>query len=127
MTQLVYLCHPFASGLPDGASPEDHYAEMRRRVSSSRWLTSVMMQTHSNWVVVNPLTMSDGIEHVRTGAEWLECDLALLRVCDVVILAPGWRTSRGCQREYAEAREHGKTIYQLGPNGALTSLDEGDE
>ena len=127
MTQLVYLCHPFSSGLRAGASPEALYAEMRRRVASSRWLTSLIMQIHDNWVVLNPLAMSDGIEHVHTGAEWLEVDLALLRACDVVVMANGWRESRGCQREYAEAREHAKTIYQVEPNGTLTSIDEGDE
>ena len=127
MKQLVYLCHPFSSGLPEGASPEALYAEMRSRVSASRWLTSLLMRSYANCVIINPLALSDGIEHVHTGAEWLEIDLALLRVCDVVVMAPGWRTSRGCQREYAEAREHAKTIYQTEPNGTLTSLDEGDE
>lgn len=38
---------------------------------------------------------------------WYEGDLRLLRICDVMVLVPGWECSTGVQREIEEARRLG--------------------
>jgi len=53
----------------------------------------------------------DGPDY-EDAAMWLEGDLEILRRCDVVVMLPGWKESRGAVAEHAEARRTGKLIYE---------------
>ncbi len=43
---------------------------------------------------------------------WLKGDLVMLERCDLIVLAPGWRTSAGTLAEINKANELGIPIYQ---------------
>ena len=45
-----------------------------------------------------------GEVYLRTGIEWL-------RLCEAVLMLPGWEQSAGSRAEYAEARERGLWVY----------------
>jgi hypothetical protein len=40
-------------------------------------------------------------------------DLEWLRLCDAILLLPGWQTSRGARMEYEEALKEGLVIWDL--------------
>lgn len=42
---------------------------------------------------------------------WLDGTLEMLRRCDAIMLADGWRTSKGTEAEINEALRLGKPVY----------------
>lgn len=61
-----------------------------------------------------PHVSSMGIERGLSEPEWLALGLRWLERCDVVVLCPGWRTSRGTLAEIARAREFGIPVIEHG-------------
>ncbi len=47
------------------------------------------------------------LDEVLTHAEVMEKAIFLLKDCDAMILCDGWQDSKGCQEEYAYAKENG--------------------
>jgi hypothetical protein len=58
-------------------------------------------------------TMTAGWEDECTWDDFMRMDLEWLRQCDVIVLLPGWQTSRGARMEYEEARKQGLVIWDL--------------
>ena len=59
-----------------------------------------------------PHVMSHGIEETQSESEWLALGLRWLERCDVVVLCPGWRASRGTLAEVARAGELGIPVVE---------------
>ena len=52
-------------------------------------------------VPMNPAILPDGL----TQAEYMQIDLAMLQVCDVLWALPGWKKSTGAKAEIALAEK----------------------
>ncbi len=63
--------------------------------------------------VVNPIRLMDMLPKGLTDEEFLELDMMLLKHCDTIYLLPGWKDSRGCNREYGYALAAGMTIIDV--------------
>ncbi len=59
-----------------------------------------------------PHVSSFGIERGLSESEWLALGLRWLERCDVVVLCPGWRASRGTMAEIARAGELGIPVVE---------------
>ncbi len=72
--------------------------------------------------VVNPIRLMDMLPKGLTDEEFLELDMMLLKHCDTIYLLPGWRDSRGCNREYgyALAAEFAEKYLKKGTKIAVT-------
>ena len=55
----------------------------------------------------NPLDFFLGIDEVLNHSEVMEKAIFLLKDCDAMILCDGWQDRKGCQEEYAYAKENG--------------------
>ena len=65
------------------------------------------------FAVVNPAKINYGMPEDMTYEEYLEIDIRLIDLCDVVCMLRGWEMSRGANREYGYALGKGTTIiYQ---------------
>lgn len=53
------------------------------------------------------LPESFDIPHER----WLKQDMEWLRLCDGIVLLPGWERSKGAKMELAEAEQLGLTVF----------------
>ncbi len=60
-----------------------------------------------------PHTMTAGWEDVCSWEDFLRMDIEWLRMCDAIVLLPGWQTSRGARMEYEEALKEGLVIFDL--------------
>lgn len=59
-----------------------------------------------------PHVSSLGIERGLSETEWLALGLRWLERCDVVVLCPGWRESRGTMAEVARAGDLGIPVVE---------------
>ena len=65
------------------------------------------------FAVVNPAKINYGMPDDMTYEEYMEIDIKLIDMCDVICMLRGWKMSRGANREYGYALGKGKTIiYQ---------------
>ena len=62
--------------------------------------------------VINPTNVMK-ISKTFSWGEYMEIDLALLGLCDTIVLLPGWKQSKGCAWEYEYAKSHGHKIYEM--------------
>ncbi len=102
----VYLSHPF------GKRPEN--VEKSKRLAE--WYQDAWADEGRDYEIVNPLTilapLSKGID------EWtmLKIAINLMRSCDIVLFAPGWKKSRGCRLEHMAAK--GMEVFEI-PEGVI--------
>lgn len=62
---------------------------------------------------VNPARIADIIRTELKHEEWLNIDVALLKVCDAIYMLKNWQESRGANREFGYAMGAGlKIIYE---------------
>jgi uncharacterized ferredoxin-like protein len=57
--------------------------------------------------------MTAGWEDECAYEDFLRMDLEWLRLCDAIVLLPGWQTSRGARMECEEALKEGLVIWDL--------------
>lgn len=67
-----------------------------------------VLQAHG-CIVMNPAVLPAGFKW----EEYMSITMAMLEVCDAIVLLPGWRKSRGAKREYYRARTQGKIIMEI--------------
>ena len=60
-----------------------------------------------------PHTMTAGWEDECSWDDFLRMDMEWLRMCDVIVLLPGWQTSRGARMECEEAVKQGLVIWDI--------------
>lgn len=65
--------------------------------------------------VMNPAVLPDGFKW----EEYMTITLAMLEVCDAILLLPGWKDSKGAQIEFKRAKTSGKIILELTPSWRL--------
>lgn len=65
----------------------------------------------AGYKVFNPAKLGEHLNNL-TYEETLKVDLVILNSCDAIYMLPGWRQSRGANREYGYALGAGKTILE---------------
>lgn len=94
----IYIAGPM-TGLPDCNKPAFNAA------------AKVLSQCGE--IVLNPAILPDGLKH----HEYMTICLAMVEVCDMVMLLPGWEKSVGAQMEQKRARELGKEVIEIALKG----------
>jgi hypothetical protein len=94
-------------------------------------VTAVTLMDHPvNLAPIIPHTMGRFYGNRFTRTQYMEIDLALLRLCDGMILLPGWEDSIGCNDELAYAEANGIPVLQLSWEDLMgtteASEDDGD-
>lgn len=98
----IYLSHPYG-GKEENREKAAAIAKMYREIWAAEGKT--------DWILINPL---EYLEPLSEGVpEWQMLKLAvnLLKSCDAVLFAPGWKHSRGCRLEHFAAK--GKEIAEI--------------
>lgn len=114
---VAYVAGPYTAPTPDGIRAN---IEEAQRVALDCLRAGVDPYT--------PHVSSIGIERGLDEAEWLALGLRWLERCDIVVLCPGWRSSRGTLAEIARARELGIPIVDWEAFGeCIVSRIERDE
>lgn len=100
----IYLSHPYG-GNPENRERAAAIAKMYRELWDAEGKT--------DWEIVNPLAYFAALENDGVDDETiLLCAVTLMKSCDVVLWAPGWKKSRGCRYEHFIARRtHGRIHY----------------
>jgi Domain of unknown function (DUF4406) len=100
--KLVYCAGPFS-----GPSRADVEHNIRRAVDLSievARLGAMPVCPHAN-------TAHPDFEKVQPYRFWIDATMALLRVCDAVILTPDWTRSSGAKGEAREAYRLGLPVF----------------
>lgn len=90
----IYLSHPF------GGNEENR--EKAGRISTR---FSRLWAKDGEYVIVNPLKELSNVPE-ENDDKILMMAVDLMKSCDGVIFAPGWKRSRGCRLEHMIARRH---------------------
>ena len=73
---------------------------------AEKWLMS------QGYEVINPIKFGEAYPHLYY-SEYMEIDLALLKLCDAIFMLANWQDSNGAKTELAVAKSLGKTVkYQ---------------
>lgn len=90
----IYIAGPM-TGLPDCNKPAFNAA--------------AKILSQNGEIVLNPAILPEGMKH----HEYMTICLAMVEVCDMVMLLPGWEKSVGAQMEQKRARELGKEVIEI--------------
>ena len=105
----IYLSHPY------GGSKENK--KLARRIA--KWHRKTWEHEGRDFELVNPLDDLGGQREGNTEDQMLALAVDLMRSCDMVLFAPGWKKSRGCRYEhyiaYAEGMAYGHIPDELVP------------
>ena len=97
----IYLSHPF------GGKEENR----ERAAAIAKFYREVWQAEGRDYEIVNPLEylepLSDGVPEYTL----LKLAVNLLKSCDAVLFADGWKHSRGCRLEHFAAK--GKLIAEI--------------
>ena len=63
--------------------------------------------------VVNPANLCTVLDRTATWDDYMNIDMELLHMCDVLVQLPGWENSRGANRELGFALGTDKIIVSL--------------
>jgi len=94
MKQRLYLSGPI-TGVPN-------YMDIFNRAEA--------VLVRAGYQVVNPANMCYVLNSEASHEDYMTVDMALLRMCDVLVQLPGWEKSIGCNREYGMALERDMVI-----------------
>lgn len=97
MTRRAYLAGPVSLG---GTLPPAEVEANRTRFRAAR-----ERLTAEGWEVLDPT--EGGAEPGRTWPEWMKIGLRMLLDADLVVMLPGWQTSKGALIEHRLASELG--------------------
>ena len=61
-------------------------------------------------ITLNPAMLPHGLAY----EQYMTIDLAMVEVCDVIVMLPGWNNSNGARREHKRALELDKRIIEYG-------------
>ena len=109
--QVAYVSGPYRGPTPAAIWQNIMRA---REVAMDLW--------RMGYIALCPHTNTLLFDGLRPDEDWLQGDLELLRRCDIVVLVPGWRASRGAQAEVQEALRLGLPIYEWVTWGELKLL-----
>lgn len=101
----IYLSHPFGGRKENrekAAALATLYEDLWRR------------EGEHDYVIVNPLEYFKPLDGFIDDDTILRMAKNLMRSCDAVLFAPGWKRSRGCRYEHWQAR--GMDAYEI-PEG----------
>ena len=98
---VAYLAHPYGGN--------------HQNMVEARLLAGTLYEEFPKLTILNPL---DNGEYMLGDDEEtiIKHDLELLARCDVLILAPGWEDSKGCNKELSEAIDRSIDILQVEEN-----------
>lgn len=95
-TKRIYLSHPYG-GNKKNREAAAAVARMYREIWDAEGKT--------DWEIVNPLEYFAAMEADGVDDETiLHMAVVLMKDCDGILWAPGWRKSRGCRYEHWKAR-----------------------
>lgn len=103
---IIYLSGPM-TGLPDHNYPAFQAAAERLRAQGATVVSPHELPANCPGCGENDLPHS--------WAEHMRADLAALLTCDVIMLLPGWETSRGAQLEKTVAEAVNMTVVDYLP------------
>ncbi len=106
----VYIAGPLT---PLDGRAQTRRAHIRRASEAARLLIAA---GHTPFC---PHTMTQGWEEACSYQHFLQMDLEWLRLCEAVLLLPGWRDSVGARGEYEEARRLGLIVWELLEDGVM--------
>ena len=104
---VAYLAHP--------------YGGVHENMVEARMLAGTIYEQYPKLTLLNPLDngefmLGDDEENI------INHDLELLTRCDVLLLAPGWEDSKGCNKELNKALDKGMDILKVEDNGEDVTL-----
>ena len=102
----VYLSHPY------GGKPENK----RRSKIIAKLYRELWAAEGADHEIINPLVELEDEAENNTAPQMLALAIELMRKCDAVLFAPGWKKSRGCRMEHMAAFADGIPIHYL-PEG----------
>ena len=106
----VYLSHPY------GRKPENK----RRSKIIAKLYREMWAAEGADHEIINPLVELEKESERNTEPQMLALAVELMRKCDAVLFAPGWKKSRGCRMEHMAAFADGMKICYL-PEGLAMS------
>lgn len=90
----------------------------------SRFEAAERLLRSKGYDVINPMKM-DGVLPQLGYEEFMELDLALVRMCQSIYMLKGWENSGGAKREYEAAKQAGlKVIEQKDNPGPWRDIEE---
>lgn len=102
----VYLSHPYGRKLENKL-----HAEGIAKIYRELWADEGI-----NNEIINPLVALEEEAPKNTEPQMLALAIDLMRQCDAVVFAPGWKNSPGCRLEHMTAFAEDLPIYYL-PEG----------
>lgn len=101
MKKRIYLSHPYGGFLVNREKAAA-LAKMYRAIWDAEGKT--------DWELVNPIEYFAPLAGLHENTI-LELAVNLMKTCDGVLFAPGWKKSRGCRYEHWKARHaDGKSV-----------------
>lgn len=97
--EVVYISGPYRAATPMQVMKNIHAASM---VSLRYW--------KQGYAVICPHRNTAFFDGEAPDSVWLNGDLEILRRCDIVVMMPLWKLSRGATEEHKLALELGKQI-----------------
>lgn len=106
---LAYLATPYTN-FPGGI-----YDAFTEACALTGKLIQAGVRAYSPIVHGHPITIWGGLDQPLSHAFWLEYDEAMMKVCDVLIVAhmEGWEESKGIAIEIEHFEKAGKPIFDL--------------
>jgi len=102
--RIVYIAGTYRAGTGAGvraniARAADIFAELLRK----------------GFVAIFPHTMTAEFDYLYPDISdqcYLDTDIELLKLCDAVVLTPGWEISKGTEAEIREAKNAGIPVFE---------------
>ena len=77
--------------------------------------------TEKGHTVVNPARVNADLPEGTTHEEYMKMSFVMSDMCEMMMVLPGWRESKGCNMEIQYALEHGIAISFAGGKECLRS------